>query len=160
MLPDISLLKSPRVRRTFIDGVRLARELAFTKDKHDPQLVVEAPEADLVEALGRAGYVHPWLLSYNYRGEDRNLARFFYDDERYPEFPYRQDHIRLYVDEHPPGSVGIAGHTEASSVNHRQAHLEREAEIDPATRRIEDLLDEAGLAYRNVWDQGEEADDT
>jgi len=149
---EISLLKSARVRRTVLDFGKLLRELLFVKDRHAPQLIAEVSEERLVEALGRAGYIHPWLLSYNYRGEDRNLVRFFYDEETYPELPYRQDHIRLYSDEYPPEEVGIAGHTEASSINHREAHLTKEAEITPATRRIRQILDDSGVSYREVDD--------
>ena len=151
MLPKPSLLESDRVRRTVVDFIRLLRGLAFKRDKHEPQLIIEAEEADVVEAFGRAGYVHPWLLSFKYRGEDRNLARFFYDEDR-SEYPYRQDHIRLYADEYPSGEVALAGHTEASSVTHREAHLEREGEIGPAIRRIRGLLEDAGLEYRVVTD--------
>ena len=150
MFSNISLLESKRFRQTIVDSVRLIRGLAFTKERHQPQILVEAKEACLVKTLGRAGYVHPWVLSYNYRGEDRNLARFFYDYENYPRFPYRQDHIRLYVDEYPPKVVGLAGHTEPSSVNHRQGHLERDAEIQPAIRRIKTMLQEADLDYRDA----------
>lgn len=149
--PSVTVHESSRIRRLVVDAVRMLRERLFSKPGPDPQFVVQASEAAVVEALGRANYVHPWLLSYHYEGEDRNLVWFFSDFETYPELPYRQDHVRLYVDEYPEGEVGLACHTEPSSVSHREAHLDGETTSrGPAARRVRVLLDDAGLDYERA----------
>jgi len=146
----VDLIRNDRIRRLLFDAVRLFRAKYFGRSREvAPELIAETDEETLVTALVEAGYVYPWLLSYHYEGEDRNLVRFFHDPEGHPELPHRQDHVRLFVDEHPRGEIGVAAHTEASSITHRDAHIDgRSYERGPAVDRVATLLTAAGIEYR------------
>jgi hypothetical protein len=148
----MSLLSNDGLRRLLVDGIRLVRARLFRHSRDaEPALVAEATEEGLIDVLAEAGYVHPWLLSYHYEGEDVNLVQFWYAPERFPELPYRQDHVRLFVDEYPDGEVGLEPHTEASAVTHREAHLEEVTFAEgPAIERVTSLLEHAGIDYRRT----------
>jgi len=118
------LIYDDRARDLLVDAIRAARARLFGHSRPDDavQLVADATRDELVTALAQLGYTPNWLLSYHYHGEDANLVRFYYDGDS--EFPFRQIHVRLFIDEFPDGRIGIAVHEEASALTHRDAHLE------------------------------------
>jgi hypothetical protein len=124
-LPE-DLIYDDRARTLFVDAIRAIRARLFGIPRSDDavSLVATASRDEVVTALAQHGYTPNWLLSYHYEGEDANLVRFYYDPDS--EFPFRQVHVRLFIDELPEGEIGIAAHEEASALTHREAHLAEE----------------------------------
>jgi hypothetical protein len=139
------------IRRLLPDAIRVIRRRLFTVSRGtDPALIADADADALTHVLAEAGYIHPWLLSYHYEGEDVNLVRFWYDSDDHPDHPHRQDHVRLFTDKYPDGVTGIEPHTEASSVTHPDAHLDEVGfSRDPAIDRIKSHLDHANITYEH-----------
>lgn len=93
----------------------------FDREKICAISEIEKEEAEVL--LARHGFSPNWVLSYEYEGEDASLVRFWYDPERYPEYPYRQTHVRIFSDEFPDGYIGMDAHTEPNALVHRRAHV-------------------------------------
>jgi len=70
--------------------------------------------------LGQQSFMLEWPFSYNYKGEDINASRYYYDPAS--EYPHRQLHIRCKLD--GDGVVAaLHAHDEASALHHPRAHL-------------------------------------
>lgn len=133
------------VRRLVFDAFRIARKQYFSRAGGDVQLIAKTEPAFVIETFAEHGFTPNWLLSYHYEGEDANLVRFWYDPEQYPEYPFRQDHVRLFVDEVGDG-VGIKAHSEASALVHRDAHLaNRTLDPDLGAARAHRILQKKGI---------------
>jgi len=112
----------------FRSAYRWMRRTLFTKERHDerPHFVVDADLDELRELFGARSYAPNWEFSYNYRGEDLNLARVFYDPNRGPDgVVWWQYHVRGWVRD--DGLVELAGHVEAEPTEHPKPHLRGES---------------------------------
>ena len=119
----MDVVRDDRIRRLIYDAICMARERFASTDGRDPQLVVKATQEELVAVLQDHDFFPGWILSYHYEGEDDTLVRFYADPYNHSEYPYRQDHLRLFVDEYEDG-IGVSAHSEANAVVHRDAHLD------------------------------------
>lgn len=129
----------------FQRNYRAFRRALFTKPKPDPTFHVKTTLYDVRGALGRQGYAPNWEFSYNYRGEDLNLASVFYRGEREP-IVWWQHHVRGW--EQPDGTVHLAVHHEPEPTEHPKPHLAgTEASLEPAKRDVKAVLDDANIAY-------------
>ncbi|MCU4743479.1 hypothetical protein [Natronoglomus mannanivorans] len=117
------LIRDDTAREFLWAAFMASRARWFSRDRPDEsiRMVAECCEEDLVEFLAREGFTPNWMLSYHYQGEDANLVRFWYEPDS--EYPFRQDHVRLFIDEFPRGEVGVSAHTEASALVHRGPHI-------------------------------------
>lgn len=78
------------------------------------------------ETLGSSrSYAPNWEFSYNYRGENLNLARVVHADvEDHPDVEWWQTHVRGWPSEQTPGSVLLRAHWEPEPTEHPHAHLD------------------------------------
>ena len=144
----MDVVRDDRIRRLIYDAICMARKRFASTDGRDPQLIVEASREELVAVLQDHDFFPDWILSYHYEGEDETLVRFFSDEAIHPDLPYRQDHVRLFVDEHPEGEIGISVHTEANAVVHRDAHLDNVGlDFDLGAARLTEILSTEDVAF-------------
>lgn len=158
-LPDLTnvehdlaqLVYDDQTRRLIYDGLRIGRRQLFTQSvrlEDVVQIEVEGSRDEVIHAFATAGYTPNWLLSYNYQGEDGNMVHFHYDPETYPGLPFRQDHVRLFVDDYPEGTIGLACHSEPNALVHRAAHLdERTYSAAAGAKRARAILAAAELDH-------------
>ena len=145
----MEIVHDDRIRRLVYDAICMARKHFASTDGHEPQLVVEASQEELITALQDYGFFPGWILPYHYEGEDETLVRFFADPYYHPELPYRQDHARLFVDEYPEGEIGISAHAEANAVVHRDAHLDNVGlDYEFGAVRLAEVLKTEGVTFR------------
>jgi len=104
-------------------GYRWMRRTFFTVSKPDgPYFVVDADLDELRELFGVRSHAPNWEFSYNYQGEDLNLARVFYDPNRGPDgVDWWQYHVRAF--ERDDGLVEFTGHVEPEPTEHAKPHL-------------------------------------
>ena len=105
-------------------------------------------ERTVLSVLGRESWSPNWEFSYNYRGEDINLAHVFYDDREVDgdRYTWWQDHMRGWV--HHDGSVWLTGHRELEPTEHAVGHLNAVGfDKDPAMAHGMNVFDTAGIAY-------------
>lgn len=112
---------------------RSFRRRWFTRNRPEyHEYVVVPPDIDglvpvertVYGVLGPEGFAPNWEFSYNYRGEDLNIARVFYDRREVDGDPYAwwQDHVRGWV--HHDGSIWLTGHRELEPTEHPHGHLD------------------------------------
>ena len=154
-----SLLYDDSVRRLLVDAIKVARTKFFATEGNPPQLLAKTSADLVIETFAEHGFTPNWLLSYHYVGEDANLVKFWYDPEQYPEDPYRQTHVRLFIDEHPEGEVGLSCHSEPNALVHRDAHLEEIGlDHDLGAARAHKILTRKGIESAWLDDEGVEVD--
>lgn len=150
----IDLVHDDWTRELIWDSLVIARRRAFGVDRPDDavQLLAHADLDDVVIALAKAGFTPRWKLSYHYEGEDVNLVRFWYDPAL--EYPFRQDHVRLFETEYPEGVVGVAPHTEASALMHRSAHLDEVTfDLNLGRARTREVLESESIPVTDALDE-------
>lgn len=107
------------IRQTF----RRIRKLLFTRERPDgAYFAVHAELEEVKEALGKHSFAPNWEFSYNYRGEDLNLAQVvFHRSKRHPNIVWWQTHVRGWEAD---DTVEIRGHWEPEPTEHDEAHLQ------------------------------------
>jgi len=90
-------------------------------------ILVDEPIEELEEIFGVAFFAPNWETSYNYRGEDLNLARVFYDDRLHKNFPnvdsdvvWWQIHVRGWRE---GNKTALNAHREAEATEHPEEHI-------------------------------------
>ena len=144
----MDVVRDDGIRRLIYDAICMARERFASTAGREPQLVVEASREELIAVLQGHDFFPGWILSYHYEGEDETLVRFFSDEAIHPDLPYRQDHVRLFVDEFENG-IGVSVHTEANAVVHRDAHLDNVGlDFDLGAARLTEILSTEDVTFR------------
>lgn len=102
---------------------RWFRRGMFTKPRPTGRYLAVPEGVDVIPVLGRNSYSPNWEFSYNYRGEDVNLAQVVYDDvDDHEDVVWWQTHVRGWV--HDDGRTWLRGHYEPEPTEHPSAHLE------------------------------------
>lgn len=132
------------------------RKTFFTvPEPASPGWVVDA-DLDLVEAaLGRASFSPNWEQSYNYRGEDLNLARVIHCTavetrlrEQYPGVEWWQDHVRGWGHDTETPRCRLRGHREPEPTEHPRPHLRGDGAYDLRDRSsVAAVLDGEGWIH-------------
>lgn len=104
---------------------RSFRKLFFTKERSDrPVFMVDASVTEIEAELGRHSFSPNWEFSYNYRGEDLNLARVVsWKSPEHPGIKWWQTHVRGFAPE-GDGPVELQAHWEPEPTEHDTDHLE------------------------------------
>lgn len=136
--------------QTLYRGMR--REL-FTKPRPTGRYLVVDADVDVVRALGHRSYAPNWEFSYNYRGEDVNLAQVVFDGtEQYPDIDWWQTHVRGWV--HDDGRTWLSAHYEAEPTEHPKPHLDGiTPELRDGMMNLEYALEDRNVDVTSeVWD--------
>lgn len=141
--PPIRLRKVPwhTIRQVY----RSVRQQFFTvPEPTTPALVVDVGPTRVEDAFGQRSFAPNWEFSYNYRGEDINLARV----ERVPHKPHGvawwQTHLRGWEQE--DGTLRLRAHWEPEPTEHPIPHLSETGFSWPmGTEVIRKEAREAGL---------------
>ena len=118
-----------------------------------PAAATDPATAKMRALLGVSHFAPGWRSSYNYRGEDLNLARPFFWPYSATYGPHGercdwwQCHVRGWSDEVPDG-IELAPHIEPTPGDHPAAHavgtgLDRE----PGIETLGDILERWDIAY-------------
>jgi hypothetical protein len=102
---------------------RSFRRFFFTKPRPEGKYIVlsDMDVQDAERLLGRMSFAPNWEFSYNYKGEDINLARI--EHETHPEYTpvWWQYHVRGWqMDD----AMWLRVHWEAEPTEHHDAHFE------------------------------------
>ena len=131
---------------------RSFRRRFFTKERPiGTYYRVEYSPEQLRRVFGRVSAAPNWEFSYNYKGEDINLARVYYDDTQDYDMVWWQFHLRGW--EHSDGSVWMRAHYEAEPTEHPEAHLEGTGTtMDEGMQWLQGVLLDAKVPYeKRVW---------
>lgn len=137
----LSELPWDSMRRAF----RHIRKLFFTRERADtPTYVVDATLEEVREELGMLSFAPNWEFSYNYRGEDINLARVEYQkSKRHPEIVWWQVHVRGWMTDR---GIELQAHWEGEPTENDSSHLNGDGlSRTVGTKRLGEYLDETGL---------------
>lgn len=105
---------------------------------------------ELRKALGRSGWHNDKELSYNYEGEQLNMATYYYDSAK--EYPWRQAHIRAFPTDRDD-VVELRPHDEPTPTDHPEAHYSgKEQSFDDGIAKVTEELQEAGYTVLTETD--------
>lgn len=124
---------------------RLRQSVWSVPKPAQPDLVVDAPLADVRVALGKASFTNAWEMSYAYEGEDLNMRRPVYvaDHGR----PWQQDHVRGW--DQGDGTTALDVHRELEPTEYPAAHLDdQHMRTEPARGAVIGVLEAAGYDVR------------
>lgn len=130
---------------------RDVRKTLFTKPRPRGAYLVVPHDVSYVERLlGQHSYAQNWVLSYNYRDEDLNLARVRYDMIEGTDVQWWQTHVRGWERD---GAVWLKAHYEPEPVKNPKAHLRGVANDVDADERVARVLEESQVSFeRRLWD--------
>lgn len=129
--------------RILRDVYRAGRKMLFTKDKPDgPFIVVDENISDLERKFGEHHFGPNWNLSYNFKGENLNLATVFWEyTPEHPGIVWWQIHVRGWV--LGDGTIQLRGHFEAEPSEHPSEHLDGVGyDVERGMAAVREVLDE------------------
>lgn len=142
-MSELSQLPWDSIRRAY----RHLRKLLFTTPRSGgPYFLVDADLDEITEVLGQHSYAPNWEFSYNYRGEDLNLAQVVHHRSKtHPDAVWWQTHVRGWGTE---DRVELQAHWETEPTENDSAHLEGHGlEVSIGMKNLREVLDEEGLEY-------------
>jgi len=132
-----------------LDALRAFRKRFFTKPRPSGRyFLADATVSDVTRALGAQSFAPNWEYSYNYRGEDVNLARVVYEEHRGVE--WWQTHVRGWIAD---DGVELSAHWEPEPTEHPTAHLDGDAcTVTRGEAELRAVLD--AIEYTEfIWDE-------
>lgn len=136
------------------------RALIATKDRpKGPVLVIDENVDDTKYKLGQVFFNGKFPYSWNYRGENLNMRREYYDDSF--DWPWRQLHIRGFKQK-VTGKIELQPHEEVSptgdnddtdkKMSHQLAHLRgKESDIVRGVEMTKEILDSLNIDYTEEY---------
>lgn len=106
---------------TLRDIYRALRRDLFSKPRPEGTYLTVRKPVPIRQVLGEASFAPNWELSYNYKGEDLNLARVVYDPDTAYDPTWWQTHVRGWQTE---GKWWLRAHYEPEPVEHPKKHLQ------------------------------------
>lgn len=129
------------IRRVF-NGIR---NRYFTVNVERRQFVVDTDIETLRHELGRRHFTNAWELSYQYKGEDMNMRRPEYVDDKYGWY---QLHIRGFK---TGSGVELITHLELEPTAHPYDHIaETNYSEDRGAEMTAEILDDIGVSYERI----------
>ncbi len=130
---------------------RGVRKTLLTKPRPDGEYLVVTKRVPYLERLlGQHSYAPNWELSYNYRGEDLNLARVTYDRFAETDVWWWQTHVRGWE---RGGKVWLHAHYEPEPVENPRRHMTGvEHDVD-GNEQLARVLNDVEVSFeRRTWD--------
>lgn len=135
---------------------RKLRKLFFTRERpKGTYIIVDATIKEVKEALAAGGFAPNWTLSFNYRGEDLNMAKVFHSGTiSHPDYEWWQIHVRGWVIN---GNVELNAHIETEPTEHPSAHWNKVGvEINRALTFLRIVLNQSDLNVVGEKEYGRE----
>lgn len=126
--------------------ILVARKGVFAREKpRDMDIRASASLCRVKEALGESHFTNAKERSYYYKGEDLNLLRPEYEDDKWRWY---QMHVRVWKED---GCVEISAHYELDATVYPREHLnEVNYSKEPAVSTVYTILQEYGLDVEKI----------
>lgn len=130
------------------------RALLFTKPRPEGTIIIINTDfKTLTKLLGGLYFNGKFPLSWNYKSEDLNMRREYYDDSY--DWPWRQLHIRGFITSgkfelQPHEEVSPSGEDEDTDrkISHQRAHLKgKESSAQRGVEMTEEVLTQLDVDY-------------
>lgn len=113
--------------------------MSVVPEERQRRLVIDGTKSQIVRLFGENGFTPNWKHSGNFKGENLNLARQFYDDHPNEDFVWWQIHIRGWVRD--DGLFEVSAHYEPHPIQHPHEHMEGTG-LQDANNAIESIIRE------------------